>query len=1085
MRLLSARIQHYRIHEDLRVDLDADIVLLHGPNESGKSTLAEALHHVLFLAAKGSGQSHQRLASLRGGTPEVELTLEAGGRRHTVRKRFGPSGTTVLESEGQTARQGNAAEEALAQLLQVGEAAAGRSAEKILDQRWAHLWVRQGDSHSSPTDRLEEAQGPLRERLQDLADIDLFQGPTDRALLEALATEVRDTFKDNGQPKKNSALQQLEDQREAAATALRKREATLAELRGAQEDLVQATADADRHAEAERATAEQRKALGKELARIEELRAQLTEKDRLLNDARQQKDAVREKDKQIRDLEKQIGALNEKAAPLRSKSAEREEQARLANTRAARARRTRESARRRAQDCRQRARALAAHAEVLQLDEQIREGEALHRAIDELQQEADALTPTLESLQSLHDDALAQLRGKELRVATASARLKAYGLQLSVETADRPLAWNGETLAPGETRTITDAGELTVGDGTRLRLAPGAADDLQQAREEHRRAEADYREELARLGVSDLADAEAKGRRRAELERQREELGGRIREKQARFPEDALTKARTQREEQVQRREARTPEDPPPLTFADSLPAAREAHEEAERATIEAEREEERTEAEAAAADADEEEAERLRKAAHQELEEQQQTLQTLTPQRDMLVKDHGDEAHRTAAIAKVEEGVRVHERAATALRQQLEELQPAVREQERERLDAALQSHRGNLDEASRRQGIARGQLLGHETDDPEREVREARAEYERRAARCERRRAEAERKQELLRLLREARRETTAALSRPLEERAVKYLRHLFPKGRIQLEWSEEGDSFKGFSLDRSGGAGSHLAFADLSHGTREQVGLALRLALAEILAASHDGALPVVLDDAFTHADRDRIEQLKNLLFTASREGLQILLLTCHPENYDQLGGREIALPAAPRRAPTADAPASPYANDSGPPGSSGTGGPAAESAPVASFSSPAPAPDDATADPSAEAIPSAETVPPAETDPSAQATPSAEATPFAEAASAPPGSQTPSPAAEPESTRPSPSDGPTPETFLSTLRQLGGQAGNQKLRTTLGCDEPTYHSLRHTLLQEGRIETGRGRGGTVRITHNPNQEPTEPA
>jgi uncharacterized protein YhaN len=66
-----------------------------------------------------------------------------------------------------------------------------------------------------------------------------------------------------------------------------------------------------------------------------------------------------------------------------------------------------------------------------------------------------------------------------------------------------------------------------------------------------------------------------------------------------------------------------------------------------------------------------------------------------------------------------------------------------------------------------------------------------------------------------------------------------------------------------------------------------------------MAELLAADHDGCLPLVLDDAFTHADKDRREKLKSLLYQASESGLQILLLSCHPENYSGLGASENAL------------------------------------------------------------------------------------------------------------------------------------------------------------------------------------------
>jgi uncharacterized protein YhaN len=66
-----------------------------------------------------------------------------------------------------------------------------------------------------------------------------------------------------------------------------------------------------------------------------------------------------------------------------------------------------------------------------------------------------------------------------------------------------------------------------------------------------------------------------------------------------------------------------------------------------------------------------------------------------------------------------------------------------------------------------------------------------------------------------------------------------------------------------------------------------------------MAELLAADHDGCLPVVLDDAFTHADKNRIEKLKSLLYRASQNGLQIILLSCHPENYSGLSASEVGL------------------------------------------------------------------------------------------------------------------------------------------------------------------------------------------
>jgi uncharacterized protein YhaN len=70
---------------------------------------------------------------------------------------------------------------------------------------------------------------------------------------------------------------------------------------------------------------------------------------------------------------------------------------------------------------------------------------------------------------------------------------------------------------------------------------------------------------------------------------------------------------------------------------------------------------------------------------------------------------------------------------------------------------------------------------------------------------------------------------------------------------------------------------------------------VAAAVRLALAEVLAPAYDGALPLVFDDAFTNSDPERIEGLKRMLERASDQGVQVLLLSCTPNDYADLASR----------------------------------------------------------------------------------------------------------------------------------------------------------------------------------------------
>ena len=74
-------------------------------------------------------------------------------------------------------------------------------------------------------------------------------------------------------------------------------------------------------------------------------------------------------------------------------------------------------------------------------------------------------------------------------------------------------------------------------------------------------------------------------------------------------------------------------------------------------------------------------------------------------------------------------------------------------------------------------------------------------------------------------------------------------------------------------------------------LSFGAREQMGLVTRLAYADLLKEAGKPTL-IILDDALVHCDRARREQMARILFDAARRH-QVLMFTCHPENWQELG------------------------------------------------------------------------------------------------------------------------------------------------------------------------------------------------
>ena len=80
-------------------------------------------------------------------------------------------------------------------------------------------------------------------------------------------------------------------------------------------------------------------------------------------------------------------------------------------------------------------------------------------------------------------------------------------------------------------------------------------------------------------------------------------------------------------------------------------------------------------------------------------------------------------------------------------------------------------------------------------------------------------------------------------------------------------------------------------------LSDGTREQIAVLVRLGFAELLHKRGAPAI-LVLDDALSFSDSQRLETLFDVLAEAATR-LQIVLLTCHAEQFAPLGGRLLNL------------------------------------------------------------------------------------------------------------------------------------------------------------------------------------------
>jgi DNA repair exonuclease SbcCD ATPase subunit len=202
-------------------------------------------------------------------------------------------------------------------------------------------------------------------------------------------------------------------------------------------------------------------------------------------------------------------------------------------------------------------------------------------------------------------------------------------------------------------------------------------------------------------------------------------------------------------------------------------------------------------------------------------------------------------------------------------------EKQQGVAQQAFEKCDRALHEHRGTLKKLLDRAPYERCARL-------EEEIGEIHAEIDRDKLRAD-----------ALKLIRETiaecEEEATAGVAGPIAERASKILRRIVGTRMKSINLSDE---LAPWAVELTE-AEDAVDLEHLSGGEREQVYIAVRLALAELLTKDAGRRELVVLDDVLTFTDDERLKRVLTIL-DEMRPHAQFLILTCHPERYKPLKG-----------------------------------------------------------------------------------------------------------------------------------------------------------------------------------------------
>ncbi|PTY04933.1 hypothetical protein DB347_19770 [Opitutaceae bacterium EW11] len=900
MRLLSTTLKNYRIHRDLTVEFDPERTLIGGPNESGKSTLVEAVHRALFLRAKGTGGPHQAMKSFLGGHPEVELRFEAAGRRYHLAKRFsGQSGATSLTSPGLPALNGDAAETELARLLGVDCEANAKAA----CEHWAHLWAWQGQSAADPSDHANRQRDPLLQRLgQAGGAANLMQSERDSRVAAAFAEVAAGIFKQGDKARADSALARAEAEAATAAAQHASASAQLQKLRHALDEFTQsAAALAGLHADLAKLNAEA-EATEKKAVRLGALQQLQARQAADLTAASAVAKGLQQADDDIRALREKTARDEADLAPL---ATEAERLARsLEKTRAdaAAALLAYDTASDRVRAFRQLQELAAAESALFAALARRDEGKQRAEQARSLARSVRALEDELSKLPALDVAQVKRIQTLESERLAAEAALQAMAAGVDVVSADQPVRLGNRELRPGESDLVTEQTELTIGTGTRLRLRPGGGTRLADARRALQDAQTQLAKQFDALGVPSVDAAVELSRRRSELAAQvksekvrLEDLGLADAEKKLRAAEDECLGL----EADVVRRRSSLSAAPKPVLDAaqaqQSLASAAAALREAETQETSARALRDKTSKALA-------EAETAHGRHRATFEAQNRALADRRAQLRLLLERNGEDTPRREALGKARTIEALAQKTLSETETSIAAEQPELLGATQVRLKRALEDAHRRRQEAEQKRAVAEHTLRADGTLNPEEDLSLAQARLEGAEERLASVRRHAKAVQLLDTLFRSEKQSLAAQFTQPLVDRVSAYLQALYgPGARAQIEY--DGNAFSPLKLSRPQvEGGSAIAFDKLSGGTREQVACAMRLAMAEVLAANHDGNLPLVLDDAFANADPDRVQVLQRMLDFAATRGLQIVVVTCTPSDYVGLGAKTIALSAA---------------------------------------------------------------------------------------------------------------------------------------------------------------------------------------
>lgn len=872
MRILRIRLESFRGTREREVHFGPGVTVVEGPNEIGKSSLAEALD--LIFAYKDSSSAKPVKAVFpvdRDASPEIEVELETGPYALVYRKRFGKGARTELQvtRPRPESATGVEAHERVEAIL----------AETLDAELWKALRIEQGAGLAQASLADSRALG----RALDRASGGASEREGDPALFERAREEYERYFTATGKEKAEFGERRAGvREHEARVAELEQRHA---ELETGIEEL--AKLSTRQRAVGERMPAEQaeQKRRTEEWERVETTRLALVREESEVGRARLAAESAGRAEAAREDLRRRLALQRAAVLGLEQRAADPTLSSAAARTRL-------EAAKARVDEATSAAEQARAAAELCRADFDFRRTELEGVQLDErlarvlVQRDKAAEAERVLAGHRVTDAALEEMRQAERSVHQAKARLETGAPRLEARAlAAITFEVDGETLALAAgaeaARLVTRPTLLRFADGLEIRVRPGTSiDELEQALALAERA---YAEACERSGMASAAAAAAAhtARKLAESDLGAAHDSIRADLRDLRLGELEAKRDRSQAEARAYLAE-RAPEPalPPDLDAAKAALERTKRQQDAAEAALErvlAAYEPVRTGFEALATEA-------ARLAG--QLDESRANCLDLEAELEAARRASDDEALARAQREAAQQAETAAQRLAQ-LRRDLDAQHPeraaALKGAAQAALDALVrESHELEVRVAGARARLDSQQEAGlFEALERER----ARLEHAAAALRALERRAAAARG--LFDALRRHRDAAQRAYRAPLAS-AIERL------GRIVFGASFGVSLGSDLRIESRTLEGRTVPFESLSAGAREQVGMLARLAAARVVAG--DDGVPLILDDALGHSDPDRLAAMAAAIGCGPAE-CQVIVLTCYPDRFRGIPGARV--------------------------------------------------------------------------------------------------------------------------------------------------------------------------------------------